>query len=295
MHHFRTSDSAVPRDYTTTFRLIDGRTGKPKPMFTENALGLWLLGLFRCWTPDFIERLPDGGTRVKEGVLAHLAGYGLRCPVTGTWGDQRVTHNLITNVGHAAANGRISNQGAYSPFVNLCIGIGAVAAAATDQALGQELTTNGGARAAATATQTTTTVTNDTTQLVHTWTFSTTTYALVEEGIVDSATAPSVTTTTQSRVLGDTSVTVTAGASFTNGDFVQWESEIIQITAGGGTNTFSTILRGQRGTAAAGHASGTGLTDISTSGNMLAKQSFSAVNVNGVNGDQFTATHTVKT
>ncbi len=263
-------------------------------MFSENVLGLRLLKLFRRWQPEFIERTSDGGSRVKGGVLCYLAGYGLRCPLTGTWGDSRVTHNLITNVGHAAANGRISNQGGYSAFVNLCIGIGAAAAAATDQALSQEIITNGLARSAATATQTTTTVTNDTTQLVKTWTANTAAYALVEEGIVDSATAPTVTTTTQSRINSDSSVTVASGVGIANNDFLQWENEIVQATAGGGTGTL-TISRAQRGTTAASHASGTGLVDINTSGNMLAKQSFSVVNVNGVNSDSFTATHTVKT
>ncbi len=295
MHNTRKSDAAVPREATTVLQLIDGRTGKPKKLFTENALGLRLLKAFRRWFPDFIERTADGGSRVKEGWRHQLAGYGLQIAfITGTWGLERVTHNLITNVGHAAANGRISNQGGYSPFVNLCIGINASAAAATDQALGQEITANGGQRGAATATQTTTTVTNDTTQLVKTWTFSTTSYALVEEGITDSATVPTVTTTTQSRISTDTTVTVASGVGIANNDFLQWDNEIVQVTAGGGTGTL-TILRGQRGTTGTSHASGVGLTDINTSGNMLAKQSFSAVNVNGVNGDQFTATHTVKT
>ena len=98
------------------------------------------------------------------------------------------THNLITNVGHAAANGRMSNQGAYSPFVNIAIGIGVAAASASDTTLGSEITTNGGQRGAATATQVTTSVTNDTTQLVKTFTF-TGTFAGTEEGILDNATS----------------------------------------------------------------------------------------------------------
>ncbi len=102
--------------------------------------------------------------------------------------DHRMLHNLITTVGHAAANGRMSNQGAYSPFVNLSIGIGVVAAAIADTALGSEITTFGGGRSAATATQVTTTTANDTTQLVKTWTF-TGTFAVTEEGIFDSASA----------------------------------------------------------------------------------------------------------
>ncbi len=102
--------------------------------------------------------------------------------------DKRSYHNLITNVGHAAANGRMSNQGSYNPFIYLAIGTGTTAAAATDTALQTEITTGGGARASATATQVTTSVTNDTTQLVHTWTF-TSTFAVTEEGILDAALA----------------------------------------------------------------------------------------------------------
>ena len=100
--------------------------------------------------------------------------------------DHRKLHNLITNVGHAGANGRMSNQGSYSPFIYLAIGTGTTAAAATDTALQTEISTGGGARASGTATQVTTTVTNDTTQLVHTWTF-TSSFAVTEEGILDAA------------------------------------------------------------------------------------------------------------
>lgn len=98
--------------------------------------------------------------------------------------------NSITNVGHAAGNGRISNQGSYSPFVNLAIGIGTQGTPATSTALASESTTSGAQRGAATATQVTTTVTNDTTQLVKTFTF-TGTFAVTEEGIFDSAVASS--------------------------------------------------------------------------------------------------------
>lgn len=98
------------------------------------------------------------------------------------------THNLITNAGHAAANGRMSNQGAYSPFVNIAIGTGTNAAAAADTTLQTEITTNGGQRGAATATQVTTSVTNDTTQLVKSFTF-TGSFAVTEEGILDNATS----------------------------------------------------------------------------------------------------------
>lgn len=115
---------------------------------------------------------------VTRGVLAWLFGKRF----------VRKTHNLITNVAHAAANGRLSNQGSYSPFVNIAIGTGTNAAAAGDTALQTEITTNGGARGAATATQVTTSITNDTTQLVKVFTF-TGSFAVTEEGILDSATS----------------------------------------------------------------------------------------------------------
>lgn len=118
-------------------------------------------------------------TTVTTEITVRDANGNLKYPV--------IRHNnTITNVGHAAANGRISNQGSYSPFVNLAIGTGTQATPATSTALATEITTNGGARGAATATQVTTSVTNDTTQLVKTWTF-TGSFAITEEGIFDNA------------------------------------------------------------------------------------------------------------
>src|ERR1700681_10693 len=84
--------------------------------------------------------------------------------------ERRETKNLITNVGHAGANGRMSGLGGYSAFTAMAIGIGAVAANVADTTLGSEITTNGGQRAAGSASQVTTGVANDTTQLTHTWT-----------------------------------------------------------------------------------------------------------------------------
>jgi hypothetical protein len=104
----------------------------------------------------------------------------------GNWSDRLVRANTITNVGHAAGNGRISNQGSYNAMVNLAIGTGTQGTPATATALAAEITTLGGGRGAATATQVTTTVTNDTTQLVKTWTF-TGSLAVTEECIIDNA------------------------------------------------------------------------------------------------------------
>lgn len=115
---------------------------------------------------------------------------GVRIPgVTGSYGPVGYSHNLITNVGHAAAAGRLGGLGSYSTFVNLAIGSGSTAATATDTTLGTEITTNGGARGAATATQVLTSVANDTLQLVKTWTASGAGFTVNEEGIFDNATS----------------------------------------------------------------------------------------------------------
>lgn len=250
----------VCREPNTEFRLV-GADGKTKKLWNENRLGKAL-------------RLMIGEVRIPF--------------LTGGYGDVMYHHNLIANTGHAAANGRITNQGSYSAFVNIAIGVNTSTANALDCALGQEITTLGGQRSAATASQVTTTITNDTSLLSHTFTF-TGSFAITEEGIFDSATGSVVTTTTQSRINSDTSVTVTSGAGIANSDFLQWDNEIVQVTAGGGTGTL-TITRAQKGTTAASHSSGVGLTDFTASGGtMLAKQSFAVVNTSS--GDSLTVSH----
>jgi hypothetical protein len=136
----------------------------------------------------------DGSRRMlwsdnKLGRLLSKVRLRVRVPrVTGFYGPTGYSHNVVTNIGHAAAAGRLGGLGSYSTFVNLAIGSGSTAAAATDTALGTEISTNGGARGAATATQVTTGVTNDTLQLVKTWTASGAGFTANEEGIFDNAT-----------------------------------------------------------------------------------------------------------
>lgn len=144
---------------TTEIRLV-GANGELKPLWNENKLG------------RFLRRIC--------GIDS--SGIGL----AGRWGLTLSNSNTITDVGHAAGNGRISNQGSYSPFVNLAIGTGTQGAPTSATALATEITTSGGARGSASATQVTTAITNDTTQLVKTWTFSAS-FAITEEGIFDNA------------------------------------------------------------------------------------------------------------
>ena len=64
-----------------------------------------------------------------------------------------------------------------------------------------------------------------------------------------------ITTTTS------TSIPVTSGTGFTNGDYIRIDSETLLITAGGGTTTL-TASRGQLGTTAATHLIGAVVADI---------------------------------
>jgi hypothetical protein len=139
------------------------RTGDQiRPLWRRNCIGT----LFEGWT-----------------------GLGLRIWPFGQYVPVLRCHNLITNTGHQAANGKLSAQGGFLTFTTIAVGVGTTAATISNTALGTESTTGGAARHAATATQVTTTVTNDTTQLVLTITV-TATLAISEEGIFDTTGAP---------------------------------------------------------------------------------------------------------
>jgi hypothetical protein len=122
-------------------------------------------------------------------AIERCSGLGLRMWPFGCYVPVLRVHNLITNVGHAAANAKLSNQGSYLTFTTIAIGTGTLVASVNDTALGTEATTGGASRHAATASQVTTTVSNDTTQLVLTITV-TATLAISEEGIFDTTGAP---------------------------------------------------------------------------------------------------------
>ena len=111
-------DNISLQDYNTTITLT-GADGKRKKLWQENRLGRAL----------------------------RQAGCELRIPgVTGHSTYEMRSHNLITNVGHAAANAKITNQGSYGTFTDIAIGLGSETAAATDMALSYEITSGGGAQ-----------------------------------------------------------------------------------------------------------------------------------------------------
>lgn len=142
-------------------------------------------------TTIFILRDSEGCVKQhwKFNILGRISN--LKIPgLTGRYTEKLVTRNTITNVGHAVANGLMSNQGSYGYAIYLAIGIGTQSAAGAT-ALNSEITTNGGQRATGTASRTTTSVTNDTTSLTHTWTF-TGSFAITEEGILTAASSGSL-------------------------------------------------------------------------------------------------------
>ncbi len=148
-----------------TYRLVD-KDGNVKPLFQLNKLGAYLL---------------------KREVISPFANqkllqfFGL-----GSFGNEMRVANLITNAGAAGVASRINGSGGEAAFTYLAIGIGATAANVADTALGSEITTGGGARAAATASRVTTDVTNDTARLVYTWTF-TSGFAVTEAGALNAS------------------------------------------------------------------------------------------------------------
>lgn len=85
--------------------------------------------------------------------------------------DQWTVNNLVTSAGKALL-ASLAGDASAVPFTYLALGTSTTAPAIGQTTLVSEITTSGLARAAATVSRTTTTVTNDTLQLVYTWTAS---------------------------------------------------------------------------------------------------------------------------
>lgn len=102
--------------------------------------------------------------------------------------EVRLSRNLVTNAGFAGIASRINGSGAEAAGTYLAVGTGTNAAAAGDTTLQTEITDSGLARVAATASRVTTTVTNDTAQLLTTFTV-TGTKAVTEAGYLNASSA----------------------------------------------------------------------------------------------------------
>ena len=159
--------------------------GNIKKLFVENKLGTKILEFIR----SFVSNPIDSDGQVKSGLMNYLAAYGLRIPfITGMWSDSRLISNLVVSVGAAGVASRINGAGSEAAFIYIAVGIGTTAAAAGDTTLESEIVDSGLARAAATASRVTTDVTNDTAQLLYT--FSVTgTKAVTESGVLNAASA----------------------------------------------------------------------------------------------------------
>lgn len=105
----------------------------------------------------------------------------------GGWSNGLITvKNTTTNAGFAAVAGRINGSGSPAAFTYIAVGTGTNAAAATDTALQTESSTSGLSRAAGSVSLVTTTQTNDTAQIVLTYTV-TGTVAVTESGLFNAS------------------------------------------------------------------------------------------------------------
>lgn len=164
--------------------VLKDKDGNIKQVFTENKIGQRLLSLFRVFVKEPIDQ--EKGI-VKEGLHNYLAAYGLRIPlITGSWGNTRTIKNLVTNAGFAGIASRINGSGSEAAFTYIAVGTGTTAAAVGNTTLETEITDSGLPRANSTASRVTTTQTNDTAQLVNSFTV-TGTKAVTESGVLNAS------------------------------------------------------------------------------------------------------------
>lgn len=182
----RSARAKVSIEENVEYELRDAQ-GNRKALFSDGFLNTLVLSAVRRFYNPYNADGQLKRSNVIENVLTDLALYGVRVNgITGTWGYTRTIANLVPTVGKALAAGRLGASGAPAAVGWTAIGTGAVAAAAGDTALGAEIATNGGARAANTPTLVTTTVTNDTAQFVNTFTF-TGSFAITEAGLFNAS------------------------------------------------------------------------------------------------------------
>lgn len=103
----------------------------------------------------------------------------------GNLKDRFDIDNTVTNTGKASIASHIQG-GAYTRFIRIALDASSTAAAAANTTLASEITSPSLKRVLATASAATTTVSNDTSQLVHTFS-STATQTVYGVGVFDSA------------------------------------------------------------------------------------------------------------
>ncbi|MEU1800890.1 hypothetical protein [Streptomyces sp. NPDC019937] len=200
----------------------------------------------------------------------------------------------FTSKGREIVTGRmIGTSPTQAEPKNLGWGTGAGTAAATDVA---PFTEAAEARVAGTSSLVTTTSTNDTYQVVGTIT-SASSQTITETFLSDSASKPASTTANGAIAsTSSTSITVTSASGFPgSGNYnIQIDSEVMTVTGGQGTTTW-TVTRGANGSTAATHSNGAVITGGNTSGSsavtngsLLIHASFTGLALNS--GDSLTAT-----
>lgn len=144
------------------------KDGNIKPIFQQN--GLYTLAM-------------------KKGILspyAYQKAGGILSPFLGHWSKTKTVKNLMTNAGFALVAGRINGSGSPAAATYIAVGTGATAASASDTTLQTESSTSGLSRAAGSVSLVTTTQTNDTAQVVVTFTV-TGSVAVTESGLLNAS------------------------------------------------------------------------------------------------------------
>lgn len=149
--------------------VLRDKYGNIKPIFQENRFAQFLF---------------------HKGILSPLwinEWYAsLISPFLGHWSTKKQVSNLITNAGRALISGLINGSGSPAAATFIAVGTGATAASASDTTLQTETATSGLSRAAGTVSLVTTTITNDTAQILKS--FSVTgTVAVTESGVLNAS------------------------------------------------------------------------------------------------------------
>lgn len=143
--------------------VLRDKSGNIKPIFQENALFVWLL---------------------KMGIVSP---HFYKMPfLLGKWQMSKMVSNLVVSAGSAGVASRINGSGSEAAFTYIAVGTGSTGVAAGDTALETEITDSGLARASATLSRITTDVTNDTAQLVKTFS-PTASKAVTESGVLNAS------------------------------------------------------------------------------------------------------------
>jgi len=145
--------------------VLRDKNGEVKPLFQPNKLLLEFL---------------------KRGFINPLSDYAKTPGLFGHWADRMNISNLTTTAGKGGVASRINGSGAEAAFVYIAVGTGTTAANIADTTLEAEIVDSGLARASATASRVTTDTTNDTAQLVYTFSVSGT-KAVTESGVLNAS------------------------------------------------------------------------------------------------------------